>query len=475
MTRLLRGVAALSVLLAAPAVAQQGPIADRMLNLQGEGLPPSGSDCHLAGGNFLVTSIGTKLKSALDNSVPDNKRRLLHDGHDLALNTLQNGQAGSSKAWYFYGRVALQLGDLVAADSAFKRVVALTPGCAAEVAVYRQRAGATLIGAASAARSASQADSVMYFARAAVSIDPSRPHGWYMLGNGFVELQQNDSAAVFFRKAVEITSDSSPNAKTIRQAAAYTLGVIDYNERNFAEAAHAFDVALQLKPDDADARRNLAASLRQAGMADSAAKIEQALMSQAAGSEGGLTVAQLFDIGVGYFNAHNYADAATTFEKIVAVEPFNRDAQYNLAQSYFGMNDGDKLLPVALKLKEMDPLSFEVLQLVGAAYRLKHDQPNLLRAAEAVAGATVNVSAALQTGASSATLTLHAVGRQGRNAADRVIPPAAVPVVVEFLDKAGAVVATAEATVPALAPDATQDVTVTGNGAGIAFWRYHRK
>ena len=46
---------------------------------------------------------------------------------------------------------------------------------------------------------------------------------------------------------------------------------------------------------------------------------------------------------------------------------------------------------------------------------------------------------------------------------------------MEFLDKAGAVVATGETTIPALAKDATQELTVTGNGAGIMAWRYKKK
>ena len=50
-----------------------------------------------------------------------------------------------------------------------------------------------------------------------------------------------------------------------------------------------------------------------------------------------------------------------------------------------------------------------------------------------------------------------------------------IPIVVEFLDKAGAVVGTAETIVPVVAKDAKQTLTVTGSGAGIAAWRYRRK
>ncbi|HET7040710.1 MAG TPA: hypothetical protein VFI13_01765, partial [Gemmatimonadales bacterium] len=58
---------------------------------------------------------------------------------------------------------------------------------------------------------------------------------------------------------------------------------------------------------------------------------------------------------------------------------------------------------------------------------------------------------------------------------DRPVRAAAVPIVVEFLDQSGTVVGSAETTVPALAKDAAQDLTVTGTGAGITAWRYHKK
>ncbi|MBW8772025.1 MAG: tetratricopeptide repeat protein [Gemmatimonadetes bacterium] len=474
MTRALRGLAALTLLCTAP-LAAQNPISDRMLNLQGKDAP-DGALCKLQGGDFHIGSAATYLHSALAAPVVDNKRRLLVQGHDQALVGIQGGQAGSSKAWYFLGRIYLQQGDLVGADSAFTRTVQLAPACAAEVRQYRTRAYATLISAAAGHRTAGRADSAVYLARAAAQVDPDRPQSWYTIGTSFLDAQQFDSAAWYLEKTLASTGDSSANATTIRQAAAYQAAVVSYNKHDFTNAVRLFAEAVRLKSDDADAKRNLAASLRQAGMADSAAKVEATMMAAAAGSEGGLTAAQLFDIGVAQFNQHDFANAASTFEKIIAVEPYNRDALFNLAQSYNGSNNADKLLETALKLQAVDPLSYEVMQLVGQGYRAKHDQPNVLKAATALGGSTISVGITTFTvAANSATLVMKATGREGRDMNDRVVRGTPIPIVVEFLDKAGTVVATAEATVPALAPAATQDLTVTGTGAGITAWRYRRK
>ena len=475
MTRALRGLAALTLIAVTPLGAQQGPIADRMFELGGKPYPEQPA-CRLAGGDFRLTGATTKLSSALENHVPENKRRLLGEGRDLTLQSIQGGQAGSSKAWYYLGRFYLQSGDLAGADSAFTRTVALTPACQAEVEVYRLRAWSSLMSAAGTHRSANHADSAMYLARAASQIEPNRPQSWYTIGAALLDQQQNDSAAWYLSRALSAPSDSSANANTIRAAAAYQVAVIEYNKRDFQGAVKHFAEALRLKADDADARRNLAASLRQAGMADSAAKVEQSMMAAAAGSEGGLTVSQLFDIGVGQFNQHDYTGAATTFEKIVATEPFNRDALFNLAQAYNSANNFDKLLEVSLPLRAMDPLSFSALQLVALGYRGKHDQAKMLETATALGGATVDVQVSgFAPTATGASLTLKATGRDGRDINDRPVRAAAVPVVVEFLNKDGAVVTTAEAVVPALAKDATQDVPVTVTGEGITAWRYHRK
>ena len=77
--------------------------------------------------------------------------------------------------------------------------------------------------------------------------------------------------------------------------------------------------------------------------------------------------------------------------------------------------------------------------------------------------------------AAGATLTLTANGRSATTATGKAIPPAPVPITVEFLSGTGSVVATQDATVPQLASGASQEVKVSGQGSGIAAWRYKRK
>jgi tetratricopeptide (TPR) repeat protein len=472
MTRALRGLAALSLLLAAP-LAAQGPIADRLINDRGKPAP----DCVLPGaGHFLTSGAATYFKSGLGKSDPGQKRGLIRQARDNSLNAITNsGQSGSAAAWYYYGRASLDLGDIAAADSALHKAETLAPACAPEIRLTRRDAVINLIGAAQTFQQASNHDSAMVLLRAAGQVDPNRPNAWYGLANSFAAKEMPDSSKVYFAKAMEATADTGSSAKSLRQAAAFQLGVLGYNAHDYPTAVKGFSMALALKPDDSDARRNLVTSLRQAGMADSASKIEAQMLQAGAGTADGLTVAQLADIGVARYNGEDFAGAVVIFTKILEVEPNNRDALFNTTQSYRRLNNADKQLEFAQKLRAIEPLSYEALQLIGQAYQAKKDQPNILKTFEALTAQTVDVEVAFTPGASSATVVLKATGREARDANDRPIRPAAIPLVVEFLDKAGAVVTTGEGTIPALAKDATNEVTVTGTGAGIVAWRYKRK
>lgn len=472
MIRALRGLSALTLLLAAP-LAAQGPIADRLIGDHGKPAP----DCQLPGrGHFVVSGAATYFKSGLEKSAPDQRRNLFRQTRDQASNAItQNGQAGNAAAWYYYGRASLDLGDIAAADSAFAKAEQLAPACRADIHLARRDALIALITPAQNFQQANQHDSALVLLTAAARIDATRPHALYGMANSFSALNKNDSALVYFGRAMDAAGDTSTSAKNIRQAAAFQLGVLTFNAHDYPSAVRGFSLALALKSDDADARRNLVSALRAAGMADSAAKIEQGMMAAAAGSEAGLSADQLAEIGVARYNSNDFAGAIVAFEKILEVEPYDRDALFNLAQSYKGAGNVDKQLEVAKRLQAIEPLHVVPTQLIGQAYQAKKDQANFMKSIEALTAATVDVTTEFTATASNATLTLHATGREGRDVNDRVVRAAAIPLVVEFLDKAGTVVTTAEVTIPALAKDAKQDLVATGTGTGISAWRYKRK
>jgi len=180
--------------------------------------------------------------------------------------------------------------------------------------------------------------------------------------------------------------------------------------------------------------------------------------------------------GVNLYNDKKYAEAATAFEKVVAAEPYNRDALSNLSNTYLAMKNGAKLADVAGRLAAIEPLNENSLKLKGEGYKQSGKVDDAVKTAEAVLALPVDVKVTefAPTG-TGATLTMSATGRSAQTPSGKPIAPVAVPVVVEFLNTTGGVVATQEAQVPALAAGATQEVKVTGEGSGIAAWRYKRK
>jgi hypothetical protein len=160
----------------------------------------------------------------------------------------------------------------------------------------------------------------------------------------------------------------------------------------------------------------------------------------------------------------------------VAAEPYNRDAVSSLANTYLALKNGPKLLATAQRLVEIEPLSESALKLLGEGYRQTAKVDDAIKTAEQVLALPANVKASAFTpSASGASLTLAATGREAQTPAGKPIAPVAVPITVEFLSAAGQPVATQQATIPAVASGASQDVKVDGQGAGIVAWRYKRK
>ena len=67
------------------------------------------------------------------------------------------------------------------------------------------------------------------------------------------------------------------------------------------------------------------------------------------------------NVGVSLYNDKKYKEAAEAFGKVAAAEPYNRDALFNLTNTYFALKDGPKLLETAQRLSELEPMN-EILR-----------------------------------------------------------------------------------------------------------------
>jgi tetratricopeptide (TPR) repeat protein len=470
---------ALSTAAIFPAIlAAQDGIATRVANAMGSrNVPP---DCKLDGaGDFRVSSAKVYLRTGIEGSGDaSNRTNALKNGDRVLTEAIiKNGQAKNPAAWYYLGRINLQQGDLVGADTTLTKAEQMAPACKADIGMYRYRAYAALVTGGQELKKAGQEDSSVVLYRAANQIMPSLPMAHILLAETFTDRKQSDSAMVYFGRAAE-TKPTEPTQVKIRNQAAFNYGVLLLDANKPTEAIAAFRNYLAYEPDDNGGKNGIARAFRAAGMADSAKVYESQLTAAAtaAGGSADITEADLFDIGVKQLTDKDYKAAAETFGKIVAMNPLNRDALYNEASAFYNLQDGANLSTAAEKLIGIDPLNESVNAMRVQGAQMTKNQDATLKAYTAMAANPVAVKVeGLAVGGSSATVTATATGREPTDEAGKPIAPRAITLAFEFLGKDGAVLATADAAVPALKKGETHPISVVGSAPGIVGWRYKVK
>lgn len=507
--------AACAVTLAIPAAAQEPAATPMSIPEIVKSAQPTSYEvpaCDLGSTHFKVSSGRTYVKSAIENST--NRERILGDAKRVLTEAIEkDAQGNSAQAWFWLGRVALYQGDIEAAAAALGKAEALAPGCREEIAKFRRPTWAGLTQAGIDLMNQERGAEAKPYLEAAAGFYDQEPQAFAGLGS--LALDANDPAAAleWFRKA--FAAAQKPDQKPARAMAAAQIGTAYATQGNVdsalaylgiavrdadsvnqtgllkqslfnmalmeqragrpAEAAAHLGRVVQLDPADVDARRGLAQMLRAAGMADSARVIDQSLL-QEAGAGGEVSTAALMDVGVAAYRDQKYAEAAEAFKKVLAVEPNNRDALYNLANCYLGLNDWANLGATADRLLAIEPYN----EFVNKASVRAHQQQK--HAAAANAGATkllampvaIEVTAFSVTG-DNAAWQATATGRDAMTASGAPMAPAASTIVVEFLDHKGGVVASQEVAVNALPTGQSQSLSASGTGAGIQAWRYRPK
>lgn len=469
--------------------------------------------CDLGGSHFKVSSGRTYVKSAIES--PTNRERLLSDGRRVLTEAIEkDGQGTSAQAWFWLGRVALYQGDIAAGDSALDRSEQLAPACREEIATFRRptwagltQAGFDLVnqGKSAEAKPYLEAAAAFYdgepqafsgLARiASEANDPAGALEWHrkafaasgrpdqkatrvsaaaQLGTIYAGQGNTDSSIAYLTLAVN-EADSATQGPLLKQSL-FNLALMEQRASRPADAAKHLGRVVALDPTDADARRALAQTLRAAGMSDSARTVEAGLLEAAGTGAADVTAAGVMELGVAAYREQQYAKAAEAFSRVLAMEPNNRDALYNLANSYLGLNDWARLGETADRLLKLEPYN----EFVNKASIRAHQQQKHSDAANAAATRLLGMTVAIEvTGFSAATdratWQATATGRDAMTASGAPKAPAASTLVVEFLDKAGGVVATADVELPALATGQTQALFAAGTAAGIQAWRYRAK
>lgn len=437
-------------------------------------------ECKLDGGDFRVSSGKTYLKTGIEGSGdPSNRVSALKSGVRVVTEAVTTaGQGKSSAAWYWLARLYLQQGDLVGADTAFARALALAPGCQEEIKKYRYRAWAALANAGGAFRQSKQDDSAMVFYRAANGIYQDSPLVYSSMADIFTSAGQNDSALLYFGRAAQTQPTDGAMIK-LRDQAAFNYAVIVLNSGKPREAITALHRYLALQPADLTAKKALAQAFRAAGMADSAQVVERELVAaagEAAGAADALSDTDLYDLATRQYNDKNYGEAAASYARLLERNPNHRDALYAQANCYLALQQGPGLIEAAQQLIALEPLGEFNYQLLAQGFKFEKKQDRLAEAIISQFALPVDLQyEEFAATAGNATFSAKAVGREARDANNKVIPARAVTITLEFLAADGSVVGSQDASIPVLKPGESTPVRVQAAAAGVRAWRYRVK
>jgi tetratricopeptide (TPR) repeat protein len=433
--------------------------------------------CELKAGHFKVSSGATYLKTGVETEVPGNRARALTSGEKVLLEAIQqNGQDKNPAAWYYLGRIYLQRGDLVGADSAISKAEALSPACKQDFSQERYIAWVPLVNAGIEFAKAQNNDSALALFRQANTIYRDKPAAYLNSGVIFANTGQTDSAIAYWQKAAEVGERT--NAVEDRNAATRNLGAVYQRVGRHKEAIPVLEKYLTWVPKDTEVKRALASSYLATGQTEKAAAIEKevgpapgggAAASPASASAGAMNAA------IGLYNEKKYAEAAAGFGKVLATEPYNRDALYGLANSYIGLKS-PKLADVAARLVAIEPMNDEIVRMQANGLRMAKKEAQANKAAVRVLSMPITIAVTqFAPTAAGASITGTATGREAQTAQGKPVAAAPVTVIFEFLDAKGTVVGSQEVQIPALKPGQTQPIEAKAQGAGIAAWRYKRK
>ncbi|MBI4500059.1 MAG: tetratricopeptide repeat protein [Gemmatimonadetes bacterium] len=376
-------------------------------------IPPA---CKLNTKHFLVNSAQLYLKNATQAKTSDQRATNLRDANRVLNQAVTEGQGENPAIWYFFGRYYVMAEDMPGADSAFRRAEKGAPDCKDDIDTQRRQAWVPEIQAAADALNKNDLETAKVHFRKANAIYQGDPLGLYYLANVFTNQGQVDSGIVYYRRAVEVTepiisaaaqaavpqkgAKAAPVAQpdsSVRETyetSVFNLARLYHQTQKWDSAAVWYEKYRQIKPGDMQAVAGLAQVYGQSGDTAKASRLYDDILVKA----DSVPLLDLFSVGISLFQAGQYDQASRAFQGVLKKSPYYRDALYNLASTYLSMASikdttiskadrdamtkqiGDKMLPVALRMVEIDSYNRNSLRMLAMAYQFTGMQDSILAA-----------------------------------------------------------------------------------------------
>jgi len=274
--------------------------------------------------------------------------------------------------------VVLSKIDLVAAaDSMFDVVDASAPGCKAQTEEHRRRIYAALVNDAVNAYNGQNVDSALALANRGLTIYDGHRLAYIaynIQGNARQSKDDLNGAAESFTKMADLMKGDTAlvderkgtmtNLAALLLAHAETLEG-DAKKAKLAQATAFLQQYLQEFPGDAKAEGQLARAQIMGGDAGAAERIFGAM----AANPGKYTDMQLFDAGVNAARADKAKEAAALFEAGLQKNPYSRDALFNAALTLQKLERYADAEAYIRRLVAVDPENTEAYQIFALNYQ----------------------------------------------------------------------------------------------------------
>lgn len=371
------------------------------------------------------------------------------------------------------------------ADSAFNVVQKLAPACLPLIDQWRRdKSWVNTLTAAFNALSAGNLDSATFYANRSLLIEHKSPYAYSVLGSAAAQRKDLNTANQYWAKALAAagtdTTFADVKLKTMFEMAdvlSTTANAATGAEkaRYAKQAISAWQAYLNASTDDyriAETLDRLVNLYKIAGDSASIPTIYSAILANP-GKYGENT---LIHAGVAATRGGRPKDAITLLEAARVANPYSRDALYNLALTYFGTDQPQKIFPIVKEIIAMDPSNPDDQLLYAFAYQSLYRTTKDAKLKKAYSDSLVHYNNLSEKGVVKVTVTDFIRGDKettiGGTIENRSATPKSYTLSLEFVDKTGAVVASQDVPVGSVAANATQKFKVTVPKGGVYGFRY---
>lgn len=364
----------------------------------------SGAGCAAGGGGSTGTAAmptlpgvqGETLAEGIrprDNGFTRAAERLLQDAGsaetdaekaDLYGQALQNMQdcmvedVDNPMCFFLAAQAQVGLKNFMAADSMFDKAEELHPRYVLQTDGFRERAWVDAYNEAIIPLNEGNIERAVEIFEGANAIYSDRHEAILQLGSLYSRLSRPEDAAEAYRATIEILTANRETAMadTLQAptweehwgfARSGLANALQLSEQ-YEEAAVILNELIAEDPDDAGLIGNLASVLTELEMPDSVDALYDNLLNRP-----GLTEFDFANAGVGLYRIGEYDRAAQAFASAAEMNPFNRDARVNLAQTHFSAENWEALIPAAEEVLEVDPLNGQMWIILARAHSSLED------------------------------------------------------------------------------------------------------